>query len=275
MITYRKPNNITYVDMCKWLDTCVDCGEIKEEETAYKYLYHLYTMFALKYKWFECEDDVDKFALLSAETTFLRMVSKKNPPPKSILNYIKSTAYPNKVKYQQQEYYHGNKPKYEQLSIEEIDSTIEYTDAFDIKTAVGRSSCGLSMVEVKEYLSSVDKVIKEYVEKSAIYSSITEMNNLYISCLLTYINHIVLPNKKIKKSETALATKLDLIIDTAHKKSNTECVLYHLDDSYNDIVLSLVREIKRLISDDVTEIMKDDAPYVSGSYLWKSQNDYS
>ena len=275
MITYKKPSNVSYVDMCKWLDTCVRDGGIIEEETAYKYLYHLYTMFALKYRWFEHEDDVDKFALTSAERTFLRMISKKKEPPKSILNYIKATAYPYKVKYQQDEYYHGNAPKFEQLSIEEIEDTVEYTDAFDIKTAVGRAGCGLSMADVRVYLSDVDRTIKDYVYNNAIYKDGVERDNIYISCLLTYINHILLPVAKQKKSENVLVTKLDLLLDTAKKKSNTECVLYHLDNSYKDVILSLVREIKKLLSDDITEMMKDDVPYVSGGYLWKSQNDYS
>lgn len=275
MITYKKPSNITYVDMCKWLDTCVCNKKICDEEKAYKYLYYLYTMFALKYKWFENEDDVDKYALMSAELTFLRMVSKKKDPPKSSLNYVKSTAYPYKVRYQQLEYYHGNVPKIELISIEELDETVEYTNAFDIKTAVSRAGCGLSMVEVKEYLSNVTSTIKDYVYSNSIYSSEKEIDNIYISCLLTYINHILIPINKMKKAETALVTKLDLLLDTAHKKSNKECVLYHLDESYRDVVLSLVREIKRLISNDIFEIMNDNQVYVSGSYLWKSQNDYN
>lgn len=275
MITYKNSSNVSYIDMCKWLDTCVNAHKIFDEDRAYKYLYHLYTMFALKYKWFNNEDDVDKFALLSAERTFLRMISKKSEPPKSILNYIKSTAYPYKVRYQQEEYYHGNIPKFEQLSIEEIEDTVEYTDAFDIKTAVGRAGCGLSLVEVKAYLEDVDRTIKDYVYSNAIYRDNTERDNIYISCLLTYINHILLPNVKKKRYENVLVTKLDLLLDTAQKQSNTEVVLYHLDNSYKDVILALVREIKKLLSDDITEIMKDDVPYVSGGYLWKSQNDYS
>lgn len=250
MITYKKPKELTYVDMCIWLDSAVTESKFSDEEKAFKYLYWLYTMFALKYNWFNNEDDIDQYAIYAAEMAFMRMVNKELDPISKSLQYIKTTAYPYKVQYQQQYYYQGlpRKLNAECLSYEEIAENTDYDDTLELRNAIRRTTIELSRAEVEKYLEDVSRTIKDFVFSTATYDTAEELNNIYISCLLTYI-------QQVKFCDSSRIS------------------LFHLDKTYNDVILLMVREIKKLISNDIRYLSREEIPNLSTDTIWFMSTD--
>ena len=98
MTYYRKPSNVTYTQMCIWIDENAykeDC----DEYTLFQYLYHLAGMLAFKRRFFEKNLYYHDFSIFAATKIFLRLrdkrqfgkaVDKTLPRIKSILNYTKT-----------------------------------------------------------------------------------------------------------------------------------------------------------------------------------------
>lgn len=105
-MTYKKPADVTYTDMCIYVDENVyrdDLTEI-EQEQIYIYIYHICYMLACKGKYFKTFEDYDNFALYTAAKLYARLIDARqfeDPPKlnkiKSILNYAKNTLYGMKV----------------------------------------------------------------------------------------------------------------------------------------------------------------------------------
>ena len=76
MTYYKKPNNVTYTQMCIWIDANAykeDCNE----ELLFEYLYHISRMLAYKRRFFDRADYYDDFAIFMATRIFMRLKNKK------------------------------------------------------------------------------------------------------------------------------------------------------------------------------------------------------
>ena len=265
---FKKPKNIRYTDMAIYIDENIYREDLDEaeKEKLYEYLYHIAKMLAYKEKLFKKDFYYEDFSIYLATETYLRYMSpkqysyKENGEPKlskikSSLNYLKAVLYPRKVEFEQ-EYYAQTETAHEYEVLTEspytfVDKLYEYTD-------------DLYSVEFDLYLNDVCKTAKNFLSKIPYSKSSIEWYNIYISCLLTFINCITLPNAEIQKVSKFKKYKDKIIhIQECYIKLQSEKpILYHLDESMSNYIKVLVTELKHAIAKDLSSISHT---YISSS----------
>jgi len=85
-----------------------------------------------------------------------------------------------------------------------------------------------------------------------------EFNNIYMSCLLTFLD-LITPSEKcrqrlnsITKGEQAYN---NLYISLYKIPSNYKPVLYHLGSEYNDYIVLLVKKVRSAIRNDLKDLL--------------------
>lgn len=248
-MTYNKPYNISYTDMCIWVDQNVytdDC----DVNTLYEYLYHIVNMLAHEGRYFRTVDTYDEFALYAASRLYVRLKNPKQfelnesgvsklPQIKSVLNYAKTIIYPYKVDFEQETY----SPLAE-------DITTLYENNFDFSDYLTDDCKVFSHIDFVMSLENVTSVVRSYLTRIPKRINSPEWYNIYLSCLLTILNSIVPSRAQIhavgaSKGIERLNKLYDLLKDKAP-------ILYHLDVSYTNIIKTLVTEIKHLLTKELT-----------------------
>lgn len=273
---YIKPKNVRYTDMAIYIDSHIytdDC----DDELVYKYLYFLISMLAHKHKLFNRAEYYDDFSLTTATYVFMRLKNEKqyqlddkgNPKLakiKSCLNYIKTILYPRKVAFEQ-EYYSkaiDNRASYDPECVE---------STYGILDIMLESVDGLNNVEFSCCLEDIISSIKHYINKIPYKADKTLMNNIYVSCLLTFLNSITLTNKdKNRISNLKYNVKDSILYQIYRAQSKDSVILYHLDESLHDYIYVLTNEIKHLISKDLSQVMDTYIP--SDSNMISMFSDY-
>ena len=268
---YIKPKDITYTDMCIWIDNNAykeDC----DREKMFEYLYFIAIMLAHKSKYFNNTKDYEDFAVYMATHTFFRLTNPKQyqykddgtlkmSPLKSVLNYMKSTLYPRKVDFQQQ--------YYAQTSIitEDIDYVSEYSFADRLNDTVDE----LTAKDFELCLSNIVETIQAFFNKKLPYKkSSAEWWNIYVSCLLTFLNSITFTNEQLIKIENYkkdMTGKDGYYAKIYEKESEDAVILFHLNSSMKDYVTVLVRQLRRAIAADLSYSYKTYIPSGKGIEL--------
>lgn len=259
---YKKPSNIRYVDMAIWiddnayLDTC-------DDNKLYEYIYHLVYMLAYKNKLFSKYEYYDSFAIYGATRVFLRLKNKKQfeinyngdyklSKIKSVLNYIKTILYPMKVAFEQETYVQ-TKAKNDEDSLYDID--------LDFHSQLTKTIDELNIVDFKCYLNDISKTIYNFLQIIPYSKNKSEWNNIYLSCLLTFLNSITLSNKNINKFKSyKTLSKLESIDNLIIKEQEDPVILYHLDKSMKNYILVLVNRLKHIIASDLSQLLKTYIP---------------
>lgn len=263
-MTYVKPSNITYTEMCIWIDTNAytdTCDDIK----LYEYLYHLVNMLSHESKYFNKIDYYDDFSLYSASKLFMRLKNSKQfeyteeglpklTRIKSILNYIKTVLYPYKVDYEQ-EYY--------SQSQDDIEVLVE--NNFDFAEYLSEECKIFSNIDFKLSLGGIKNTIKSFLNKIPRKRNDPEWYNIYLSCLLTILNSITASKEQLGEVEE----DDDLIrIDHLYSLLRTkDPILYHLDLSYTNCIKTLVVEIRHLLT---KELMVELHSYIPAELALKN-----
>lgn len=255
---FQKPKDMKYTDMCIYVDKIVARGNPTEVEqnTIFQYLYHIAFMLAHKQKYFNASHYYDEFAIYFATSVMQRLFY--NPrlsevdengdpvlaPIKSVLNYMKNVCYPRKVEFEQENY------------------SQKYTETFDTREW-SQSFNKDPYEEVKEtdilfYLRDLPKTIKYLIYEHNFYKNDkVMMKNIYLSCLLSFLNIITFSEADKEKFETAY-TSVDAkyrLLAKIYAKNRTEgIILYHLDAEYEDYIRVLVNKIFRYLKQDIMEI---------------------
>lgn len=259
---YKKPKNMKYTDMAIYVDSHVyepNC----DEDLIFQYLYHLAIMLARNNKWFNNTEYYDNFAIMCATRVFMRLKNKKQyelnangeykmTKIKSCLNYMKIVAYPCKVDFEQSEYA-------QTITFNESEEyDIQYTFGNQIADSIDK----MNLVEFESCLGDIIKSAKNYIDKIPYRSQSVKWTNIYLSCLLTYLNSITLKNKDIQRinnlkySRTALHS-----LDELYKEEFNDCViLYHLNDNLHDYIYVLTNGMRRVIAKDLTETLHTYVP---------------
>ena len=84
------------------------------------------------------------------------------------------------------------------------------------------------------------------------------MHNIYISCLLTLLKMVTISNKNKERIAVRLkrALSIDNLVEDIYKEERQEgAVLYHLDSSMGNYILTLVVRIKKEIVKDLRDIV--------------------
>lgn len=265
-MTYTKPNNMTYTEICQWVDANAyteNCDELK----LYEYLYHIVHMLAVKDCMFQSWRDYDDFSLMGATRLFMRIKnegqfrddtdSKKLNKIKSILNYTKKILHPMRVNYARER---GNKSVDNQAQNQEI------IDMTTFQQQLRDTVEGLSIVDFNCYMQDIPKTIKAYLKNIPQEKGKAEWDNIYLSCLLSILNSITLPNAVLIKLKTLppMSIKQNYIEKLYHDERQNSTILFHLPENMLDYVTVLVNKLRRIIIGDLVSILHVYIPTTVG-----------
>ena len=246
-LTYTKPADLKYTDIAIWVDENAykdDC----DEEILYQYLYYLSNMIAHEGKYFDSVELYDLFSLYTASKLFMRLKNPKqfcetNPLPKikSILNYIKTVSYGCKVDFEQEHY-----------SASDENAPTVYVDTYNLGQYIAEESNIFDEIDFRTSILDLPSIFKQYLSKIPIKKNSAEWQNIYISCLLTILKSISFPKQDIDKINTK-QEDLDIKLEMLYRKYYEEDpVLYHLDPSYKNYIVVLVRELRSIIARELS-----------------------
>lgn len=266
-MTFSKPKNVSYVEMCIYIDNKIQQDKITDEEASlcYQYIYLIIYMLATKKKYFHKEEYYDEFAILLAGDVFHRLFTHpklfelddngqpKLPKMKSCLNYIKSILYGRKVTFEQTNY----SQKY--IDIEQANEEFK-----PIVSSFAYSSTSLNAhinTDVKIYLNDLSKTIKQYVYSNSVYrKNPILIKNIYISCILSILNSLVFTQNDLQNIQEKYVTQEAKLryLYKMYKINRTDCtVLYHLDRTFYAYITVLVRKLFTLIGTDIKELCRE------------------
>lgn len=256
---FKKPPDITYTQMAIYIDEHVyteDC----DQQLIFEYLYHLARMLAVQTCSFRTEKDYDDFSVFFASGVFMRLTNPKqnriNPKTgepkmkrvKSVLNYMKHTLYPRKVDFQQEFFAQVD------VDVPEINSLKVPTYTFANQLAFNAEK--LMSVEFDCCVGNIPETIKAFLKKIPYRYKSKEWNNIYISCLLTFLHSVTLPESVYRffRDKKSISSDIETLCMN-YSRQNDTVILYHLDESMRDYIYVLVRKIKSLIAKDLSDIV--------------------
>ena len=252
---YEKPKDLTYTDLCIYVDEHV-YEDNHDVELVYKYIYLIVLMLAQQGRVFEKHKYYDPFALYAATRIYLRLTNKKqyeldrNGEPKmvrikSVLNYAKRVLYPMKVDFEQSEYAQSLGPVVEDSS-------------FNYESVVRTSLDGIALVEFNMTLDDVNKTCKHFLKSIPYKQTSSEWLNIYTSVMLTFLNMVTLSKSHQKYiqylQENNSLTDRKLATDF-NEEYNMKPILFHVDESMSDYILVLARQLRYIISEDLSNIL--------------------
>lgn len=260
MMTYEKPENVTYTDMAIWIDNNVYL-ESFDKELLYKYLYLLSYMLTTRLGFFQSARDDDEFSLFAASLLYKRLTNKKQFELKSdgaprmkkitsILNYMKTVLA--RYKYDYDIIFRGM-PKDPNIQVVS-------TSSFDLESYVADQSCIFDNLSYAYTVDNLSGIVRQYLKKIPHRKNSAEWDNIYISCLLTLLNTITL-TKEQQATLNKQQRKRRFQLDNFYKElRNQPPILFHLDNSYSNYIITLVNELRNVLS---TEISWKDNTYIT------------
>ena len=234
-MTLKERPKIKYTDMAIYIDNHVytdDC----DDEKVFLYLYHLSLMLAYKNKLFRRQEYYEDFALTFAEDMFFRLKNpkqemvKEDGTPKmykltSVLNYMKKTIYGRKVAFEQQKYSQS-------FSVnQKLEEEVRVTQ-FNVVNQINYYRQDFNSTELEVCLENICETIRNFLKRIPYYNNTKEWENIYISCLLTILNGFLQPP-----------------IESKNLYGISSIILYHLDNSMNDYIKILCKQIQKYLSE--------------------------
>ena len=256
-MTFVKPTDITYTDMCIYIDSNI-YNESFDINKVYEYLYHIIFMLAKQAQLFSKHKYYDSFAIFGASRVYFRLTNKKQfetkpdgtpkmEKIKSVLNYIKNILYPLKVDFEQEEY---------AQTIVVTDSTElnQYTYNQLLTQAVDK----LTFSDFGMTLNDITKTCEQFLSTVPYSRDSSMWYNIYASVLLTFLSYVTLSNKhhrRIEHLESTTRLKDKHIDDffTAARKS--EPILFHLPKSIGPYITVLARQLQTIVAKDLSDIL--------------------
>lgn len=255
---FEKPK-IRYVDMCIYIDEHIYNNDY-DESTVYEYLYHIVMMLTTKRNYFKARVDLDDFSMYAASAYYLRLTDTRQfgdnaslEKVRSILNYVRKTLFSIRRDYCK---------KY--VNTQDVSNT-EYvsmnTDSFLMYT--NKTLDELNRIDFYSGLESVQTTIKTYLMDIPYKYGTPMWNNIYISCMLSFLNSITLKNRDIKringfKRPNSLTDELLLKLYRAERYDST--ILYHLDSDMYNYITVLTNRIKHKLSADLSQSLHTYTP---------------
>ena len=251
---FNRPKNLKYTTMSIYIDEHIYTNDC-DDALVFEYLYHIVNMLAFKNKFFSTAEYYENFAIYCATNYFLRLKNKKQfelnedgtpkmSKIKSILNFIKKTINFRRMAFQQEFFCQS-------ISKDEVDLDIGYTFANKLSESID----ALSVVEFTSCLGDICKTAKKFIEKVPHKKDSAEWDNIYLSCILTFLNQITLNNKdeiKVQNLHCKSSDKLNIISNVYLSNSVDSVILYHLPENMKDYIMILTNEMKHAISKDLS-----------------------
>ena len=241
---YTKPSNLSFSDLCIYIDKCVKEDDFSDEETIYKYLVILTNMLSRKQKYFRTSSDYEDFAFWVSTYYFFRLKNKELSKVNSILNYIKSSLYGYKCKYQQE--------FYSQIILLDNSDVNKNIDIEAYSNRLYDNLVDFHLVELKRSLEQFPNTIKKFLySKNTIPDNLKD--NIYISILLSILDSIILSEKAyniVDRIGNSTEFKRTAVQKVFEKQSNI--ILYHLPDEFENYISVLVKQVKSLLVEDLS-----------------------
>ena len=122
---------------------------------------------------------------------------------------------------------------------------------------------GTIQVEFEYYLQKLSYTIKHFLQQTPYRNDKVMLNNLYLSCLMTFLNQVTLSNynKKRYKNRLKRSYNIEGFLNRVYiSEQQYSAVLYHLPDNMQNYVLTLVNQIKKLIVKDMKDLVGSFEP---------------
>lgn len=244
---FNKPKGMKFTQLAMWIDENFykpDC----DYEKAYEYMYILAYMLACKSKYFHNTHDYQGYAAFLAYSTFETMKRKR---VKSVLNYMKSIKYFRKIMYENSTYSEMIDTEYDKNF--NNDKLIENT-----KSSYESNKRDILEIYIQDSINSFSKTIKYNIPK--IYKGNKLVyNNLYISCLLSFIDRITLTlrlNDSYKNNFSNCLTFNN--VNYLLKKLNKNSVIrWYLPAEYDNIIRIILNKSYSKFIEEVKEAIDD------------------
>ena len=255
-MTFEKPQDISYTDMCIYIDENI-YNNSYDEEKIYKYLYLIIHMLAnnqslLKSKY------LDEFSLFAATKVYLRLTNPdqhkilssgeyKLKRVKSVLNYIKSSLYFLKVDFEQSEYFQSVEQEPEALDLN-----------FNFDNVISKTLSELDLVDFEMSMGNVASTCEKFLSYIPYPKDSVMWHNIYLSVLLTFTNMCTLTYKQKQRIEQLSET--DRIkqyhYERFYRTESLTPILFHLPSTIGPYIIVLARQLKQLVGRDLSEILK-------------------
>lgn len=257
---FKKPPGLKYTDMSIWVDENAykeDCDDSK----LYEYIYLIIDMLAHKQCFFNKQQYYDDFALDMASQVYMRYKNTKQfeykdtgqprlSKIKSVLNYIKKTIYPRKVDFEQKNYQQQPNPN----------DTLSYESEACLSQALFEAVDNLRVAEFGLYLGDIVKTSRAFISKIPYKTDTVEWQNIYLSCLLSFLNSITVSNRNKVKIGNATGD-VDSVIEKVYTEERNDCtILYHLDASMRDYITVLTSSLRHAVAKDLSYTLNTYIP---------------
>lgn len=259
---FKRPKDLRIVDMCQIVDKLIQQDEWteKEKDDIVRYLYFIIYSISKKKNYFHDVNDCDDFSIYFAEQLYYRFTSRDRGLDKivSCLNYIKPILYGRILNWQQND-------KFIEL-LEDCNSTEKYNLGHyidpiaykeQIKDEIDYNGRDVLIKSIKSEIESLPKLVKKVCSLTQFKNDKVITNNLHISVLLSLLNGITLVSKleeNIKQKRENNTLRDNYLIENRLKNINDSIILWHLDDTYKDIVKVLINRVKVMFSDSLHNI---------------------
>lgn len=260
---YKKPKDVRYTDMAIWIDENAHLPDC-DDEKLFEYLYLILVMLAMQNRDFKTDRQYDDFGIFGATYMYFRYLTKRKKIEqqedleeepfkyriKGCLNYIKSILPYIRILFQKEtiENYKSKKERDE----EELNKE-NYIFSDELSQIVDE----IALCDFRMYLDDIPKTARNFMRTLPIKKNSFEWENLYISVLLTLINQMTL-TKKLKEllfSQKGTKNKHPEFIHNCYEQMRqNQVILYRTDPSKENYIRTIVREIRHVISRDVSEM---------------------
>ena len=255
---FEKDPKTRYVDMAIYIDHHIYSGDY-DPELVYQYLYFLIYMLAKKKKYFSSEEEYDDFSIWLATKMYVRITDPRQFDENerldkivSVLNYIKGILFAKKLQYNSELGFQIVLGKFNSKYIDDFDD-----DALlDYYRPTISSSNNETIKKVLFYtFESIPEMFRKELSHSPYKKNKVMMNNLYISCLLTFIKTTTPANADLLKVERLSVAHPNVDVSRFEKDGEPEVVLWGIPEYLSDYVKLIYNKVRRDVINDVKDSM--------------------
>lgn len=267
---FKREKGLEVVDYCKYIDDNVYREDLTdaERDKILKYLYFIVYSISKHRKLFDDNQDYDGFAFVLAEWMYYRYYdpSKQTYDEfgnverlKSVKNYVcqcingRALAYRQKFKFSELlEDYHDTDGKYFGNFID----TALYKNI--IKDSIDSEDRQQIVRLINGEIAEIPNIVWKICNTTQYKKDKQVVHNLYISCLLSFLNSMTLSNSvkrtiEIKKKANTMTPGIMSSLLTRNMKK--PIILWHLDDNFTDYVKLLLVRIKKQFEYEIHTII--------------------
>lgn len=247
---YKKPKDIKYTDMCIYIDENI-YGNF-DEDLVFQYLFFISRMLSKKEKYFYSEEDLDNFGIYAATYYYLRLVNPKQfdehnmQKIKSILNYIKSSLYAVKVRFQSMDYA-------QTISRESFEE-----NNYNLNNLLYDNLNDIYISDFKLVMHNISQTCENFLKHIYYDENSVEWLNIYISVMLTFLNNITLDKRTINYINNLDNHNYlhEYHINNIYDDNwNSEPILFHIPSNMSNYIKTLSKEVRNLVAKDLSEIL--------------------